>query len=109
MTQQVKAPQQQQVQLRLRQLSVEEAVALAYARRRALLKQGRTTRRITVPLKPYLIPPPSGRYISALGEVRIFSSFSVDQGKWFMTVVLPTTEGFQVKDFLPPQDKPSSQ
>jgi hypothetical protein len=89
----------QHQQMQLREVSLPEAVALAVARRRQLLRRGKTTRRITIPLPAHLIPPPSGRYECSLGEVKISSCFKHEEGKWILLVVLPE-ESFKVKDFV---------
>jgi hypothetical protein len=105
MAQQVQATQAKQATAQqatqnapqIRVITVAEAVALAYHRRRALAKQGKTTRRVSVPLKPHLLPPDNGEYTTAFGTVKIYSTFLQDQGRWILTVVFP--EGFKLQDF----------
>jgi hypothetical protein len=64
-------------------------------------KRGKTSRRVVLHLSPWQIPPRSGVYSSWLGEVKIFSSFRVEEGKWLVEVSLPK-EGFAIKDYQQP-------
>jgi hypothetical protein len=98
--------QQAQKDLKIRFLSVEEAVAMAFNRRRLLLREGKTTRRITIPLHPSIIPP-TGEFQTALGTVRIKATFNQTKGKWYMLVILPVEEGFTLADHLPNTKRPS--
>ncbi len=92
----------------LRELGVAEVVAMAIGIRRKMLANGKTTRRVGFYLKPHLIPPPTGAYESAMGEVKIFSKFSQERGAWFVQVKLPDPEkGFEVADLVKNQPSPS--
>jgi hypothetical protein len=106
------AQQQQTTQaqaFRLKELGIAEIVALAVNRKRALEEKGKTSRRVVLHLSPWQIPPRSGVYSSWLGEVKIFSTFRVEEGKWVVEVKLPPMEGFAVKDYTKRSDtqKPS--
>jgi hypothetical protein len=94
------AAQQQQTSIPLREMSIPEVVAAAISRRRMMLTKGKTSRRVVLHLKPHLIPPPSGSYQCAIGEVRIFSKFDQDRGAWLVEVKLPPDEGFRIADFV---------
>ncbi len=105
--------QQQQAQaqddkLVLKELGVAEVIAMAISIRRKLVAKGKTTRRVGFYLRPHLIPPSSGVYESAMGKVRIFSTFSQERGAWFVQVKLPDPEeGFEVADLVKNPPSPS--
>ena len=73
-----------------------------------LIRKGKSTRRISIPLPPSILPPPKGTYATSFGEVKISAYFQPMEGRWWMLVVLPPDSGFQVRDFLS-QDERSSQ
>jgi hypothetical protein len=91
-------------QVPIRELSLEEVIALAISKRRRLLAKGKTSRRVGFYLKPHLIPPPTGTYQSVMGEVKIFSRFDQDRGAWFVQVRLPEAEGFKLGDYVKPDN-----
>jgi hypothetical protein len=86
--------------LSIRELSIQEVVAMAIHRRRRLLKEGKTSLRVVVPLRPDLVPPPSGQYSTALGEVVIRSVYKPVEGRWLVVVKLPSNEGFTIADHI---------
>jgi hypothetical protein len=112
--QQVKAPQQQQAAqqadtLPIREMQVQELIALAIYRRRRMMEQGKSSLRVVVPLPASIIPPPSGQYTTAIGEVSVKSIFKDAEGRWICVVKLPSQEGFKFKDLLPnPPSQPSN-
>ena len=83
-------------QIPLREMGVTEAISRAIAIRRKLFKKGRTTRRISFRLSPNVVPP-SGEYETWAGKVTIKSLF-LEEGNWLVTVRLPDTDGFSIKD-----------
>jgi hypothetical protein len=85
-------------QLRIMQVAEVVAIALAIHRKRA--KEGKTSKRVVVRLKPSLIPPEDGNYETGIGRVRLKSFFKADQGCWYVEVKLPDTEGFRLKDHI---------
>ncbi len=87
-------------QIPLRMVGVEELVALAYSQYIKQQKKGKSSRRITLVLRPNELPPAEGVYQTFLGEVIIKAFFSKTQGRWFITVRLPDSEHFKLKDFL---------
>jgi hypothetical protein len=90
--------QTQVQQVSLRELSVMEVVSLAYHLWR---KRGKESRRVTLFLKPSMIPPKSGIYSTPLGEVKIKATFQVAEGRWLVNVTLPPREeGFKVQDYV---------
>jgi hypothetical protein len=105
----VKQAATQHAGLPIREVSIAELISLAIARRRKLEKEGKTSRRISLLLNPRLIPPADGEYDVAIGKVRIRSVFLVNKGRWAVTVILPPSSGFELKDHLkdhlPSQDK----
>ncbi len=103
MAQQVAKAAQQQAQKQavpLREVSVAEIVARAISIQRKREDQGKTSRRVPLFLRPNEIPPKSGTYGTSWGEVRIFSKFLPDQGKWLVEVRLPRNEGFPIRDYV---------
>jgi len=95
--------QNQQPPIPIREMGITEVVALAwrvYNKRKA---QGKSSRRISFPLRAHLLPPPDGDYSTFMGTVRIRTAFRPDQGQWWVTVVLPP-EGFKVQDHLNPSN-----
>jgi len=84
-------------QIPLREMGVTEAISRAIAIRRKLFEKGRTTRRISFRLSPNVVPPTSGEYETFAGKVTIKSLF-LEEGKWLVTVRLPDTDGFSIKD-----------
>ncbi len=105
MAQQVQAKGQEP--LRLKELGIAEVLALAIHRKRAMEKKGKTTRRVTLSLAPWQIPPRSGVYSTYLGDVKIYSVFRAEEGRWIVMVKLPITEGFTVKDHIAQKPSPS--
>jgi hypothetical protein len=101
---------QQGQTLSLKRVELDEVVAQAYYIRMRLRKKGRTTRRITVPLPARKIPGfHSGEFSTGFGLVRVKVSFSQEEGRWFITVILPPEDGFQLKDVVrqtPPKLSP---
>ena len=81
----------------LREMGVPEAISRAIAIRRELVKKGRTTRRISFRLSPNVVPPTSGEHETWAGKVTIKSLF-LEEGNWLVTVRLPDTDGFSIKD-----------
>ena len=96
--------QNQQPQIQLREVSISELVAMAINKRRKMLREGKTTRRIPLFLAPHLIAPASGTYETSIGTIRVISTFRPSEGRWVVTVCLPAESGFQVKDHLPRQE-----
>jgi len=84
----------------LRDLSIHEVVAMALHKRRT---SGKESRRVVLFLKPSLIPPSTGQYETALGPVKVFSMFLMEQGKWLLEVKLPNESGFPLRDHTPSQ------
>jgi len=99
---QQQATQAQAAQLPLRELSISEIVAMALFKKR---KQNKASRRITLFLKPSMVPPKDGTYETGIGEVRLKSVYQPQQGRWIVVAVLPPEE-FTLKDYL--SDTPSS-
>jgi hypothetical protein len=91
--------------LPLKEATVAEIVATALFKKR---KQNKASRRITVFLKPSLIPPKDGFYETGIGEVKLKSVYKPEQGRWIVVVVLPPEE-FKLRDHLSPSDIPSAQ
>ncbi len=87
-------------QAALREVSVSELVAAAIHRRRRMMEKGKTSLRVVVPLPASLIPPPSGQYSTAIGEVSIKSVFKPSEGRWICVVKLPSAEGFTIADHI---------
>jgi len=85
---------------KLRLLSVSEVVARAIDLRRKRESQGKTSLRVPFCLRPNEIPPRTGRYDTGVGEVRIFTKFLPDQGRWLVEVKLPRNEGFLIRDHV---------
>jgi len=97
-------PQQAQAEkLPLREMGVQEVVALAIAVRR----KGKESRRVNLLLKPQYIPPNSGEYETAMGKIKLKSVFLQERGRWAVTVVLPA-EGFTIADHQPKINKPDT-
>ncbi len=95
--------------MQLRTLSPQEVVALALNKRRKNVAKGKTSKRITLFLRPFLVPPNDGTYETGIGVVRIKSTFKVEAGHWITVVVFPETEGFPIRDLIgKPSDLPPS-
>ncbi len=80
----------------LKLVSAEEITARAYYLYLKRLEQGKTSKRITVVLKPTELPPKKGDY----GGVRILPYFNATKGKWYVTVILPSFEGFKLAELI---------
>jgi len=105
-----KAAQQAQAQAQqIKQLEVAEIVARALFLYRKRVKAGKTSRRISFPLPPHLLPPEDGVYSASIGEVSIKAAFNSIQRRWWVTVKLPASDGFSLKDHIKqlPQQPPS--
>jgi len=98
-------------QQQLREVSVPEMVSKALFLYRKRAKEGKTSRRISFPLPPHLLPPEEGVYETSLGEVAIKAVFKSAEGRWWVTVKLPSSHGFSLKDHIKqlPQQPPTSQ
>ncbi len=82
----------------IRELTLEELVARAIYRKMQLEKKGKTSRRVVLSLSPKEVPPKSGTYATALGDIRIFVKFEPEKGRWLAEIKFPPTSGFQFKD-----------
>ncbi len=89
-----------QAAIPLREISVPELVSMAIHRRRRMMEKGKTSLRVVVPLPPHLVPPTSGVYSTAMGDVSIKSVFKASEGRWIVTVKLPSDEGFKVAELV---------
>jgi hypothetical protein len=90
--------------LPIREVSIQEIVAMAIHKRR---KEGKSSLRVELSLPPSMVPPPSGSYTTAVGDVSLKSIFKATKGRWFCIVKFPQ-EGFKLADFLPnPPSQPS--
>jgi len=89
----------QQAAQHIRVASVEEVVARAYHR---LLKrqEGKTSRRVSVPLPANILPPLGGEYKTAFGIIRIKPTFLHEKGRWVVEVRFPPSEGFTIADHV---------
>jgi len=91
-------------QPKLKEMGVAEVVAMALYIHRKRVRKGKLSRRVSFSLPPHVIPPNGGEYDSFLGRVRIRTAFSIVEGRWFVEVVLPPQEGFQLKDYPSPEE-----
>jgi hypothetical protein len=89
----------------LRVLTVQEILSRAYFLLLKSRKQGKTSRRVSVLLRPNEVPPTGLEWTSLPSPfgsvVKIRSWFNQDLGRWGCTVIFMDTEGcFKLRDYV---------